>query len=268
MKEIVVSVLVLGLTGLGFSLLLAFLSKKLKVEEDPLVAQVLAALPGLNCGACGFSGCRAFAEAIIKEKQLFKGCLPGGNEINTTLSKILGIDNVVSTKTTAICRCGAQEGEKKASTRYQGISTCKAADIIGGAIDCLYGCLAFGDCISVCPTGAITLENKKIYVDPKKCISCAKCVTACPRKLFEIVPVKEEYGAYFVACNNKEKCKYVRDVCGRGCISCGICVRVNDSPFYLKDNLSYIDYSRIKGKQPLEEAKSKCPTKCILNVDV
>jgi len=55
MGQIQIAISVLGVTGFSFAVLLAFLSKKLKVEEDPRVAKVLGVLPGLNCGACGFS---------------------------------------------------------------------------------------------------------------------------------------------------------------------------------------------------------------------
>ena len=78
MNKITIAILVLGLMGFFFSLLLALLSKKLKVEEAPQTARVLDLLPGLNCGACGFSGCRAYAETAIKECDVFNGCLPAG----------------------------------------------------------------------------------------------------------------------------------------------------------------------------------------------
>ena len=87
MGQIQIAIVVLGLTGFFFAILLAFLSKKLKVEEDPRVAKVLDVLPGLNCGACGFSGCRPFADAVVHECNMFDGCLPGGSEINSKISE-------------------------------------------------------------------------------------------------------------------------------------------------------------------------------------
>lgn len=266
-KEVFSSVMALGIIGFIFAVLLAFLSKKLKVEDDPQVEKVLKLLSGLNCGACGFSGCRAFAETIVKNSKKFSGCIPAGDTVNTDIAKLLGIGEIpVSQKIKIVCRCHAKEGEKKSSSLYNGPKTCKAANLTGGVIDCFYGCLAFGDCLKSCPVKAITLKNKRIEIDEKKCIGCRKCVKTCPRNLFETIPLKKEVDLYYVACNNKDKGADVTKVCSRGCITCGICVKVKDSPFYLKDNLSYINYDKADKKEPLEEAKNKCPAKCILSV--
>jgi RnfABCDGE-type electron transport complex B subunit len=266
MGQIQIAILVLGSTGFCFAVLLAFLSKKLKVEEDPRVVRVLEVLPGLNCGACGFSGCRPFADAVVKECQLFNGCLPGGEEINNKILEILGVAGCVPTKNqTVVCHCGAEGDEKKIFSLYQGPKTCRAAHVTGGAIDCSWGCIGFGDCVKICPVGALSLVNGKIYVDINKCTACGQCVKICPRNLFKIVPFKKGVNLYSVACSNKEKALAVKKVCDRGCIGCGICARVADSPYYLKDNLSYIDYSKALTKGSLQEGKAKCPTKCIFS---
>lgn len=63
-----------GLLGLG----LAFAADYLKVEEDPRVKAVRERLPGLDCGACGFPGCSAFAEAIVDgQVDTLSQCKPG-----------------------------------------------------------------------------------------------------------------------------------------------------------------------------------------------
>lgn len=263
-KEIIIPILVLGLSGFAFSVLLALLSKKLKVEENPRTAKVLELLPGLNCGACGFSGCRAFAEAVTKECNVFSGCLPAGAEGNKQIAETLGITGCISSHTrVVICHCSAKKGEKKASSKYLGPNTCQAANISGGVIDCAYGCLALNDCITACPAGALTLQEQAIRVDFKKCTGCGKCVKACPRNLLEIVPVKEGLPVYNVACSNKEIALEVKKVCSRGCIGCTLCAKVEDSPYQMKDNLSVIDYGRGKSQKALEKGKNKCPTKCI-----
>ncbi|MBU1113097.1 MAG: RnfABCDGE type electron transport complex subunit B [Candidatus Omnitrophica bacterium] len=263
---ITTAIITLGVAGFIFSLTLALLSKRLKVEEDPRALKVIEILPGLNCGACGFSGCRAFAEAVVREGQIFNGCLPGGDELNQQISAVIGVTACLQSKSqVVVCRCGAEASEKKVATDYQGLLTCRAAQITGGALDCLYGCLAFGDCLKVCPVSALSLENKKIRVDFSKCIACGKCIQACPRNLFELVPWSKVNDLYWVACNNTEKALKVKKVCSRGCISCTICAKVSESPYYIKNNLSYLDYTKLSSETPLEAAKTKCPTKCIFS---
>ncbi|UCC94811.1 MAG: 4Fe-4S dicluster domain-containing protein [Candidatus Omnitrophota bacterium] len=163
-----------------------------------------------------------------------------------------------------MCRCGAIRTDKERNTLYDGPSTCRAAVMVGGVIDCKYGCVGLGDCVKVCPTGALALSDEKISVDMQKCIGCGNCVKACPRILFQFVPPQEHI--YSVACNNIEGGGYVKTVCKKGCIACGICAQVSDSPFFMKGNLSYIDYGKAKLK-PQEEAKGKCPTKCIVKIN-
>ena len=266
MKEIVVSAGVLGMAGFVFAAALAFLSRKLKVEEDPRIAQIAEILPQANCGACGFVGCRAFAEAVLRECKIFNGCVPGGAEVNQRIAALIGQSGCMKAENrVVVCRCGAEAGEKKASNEYKGISTCRAAHITGGALDCVYGCLAFGDCLKPCPTGALSLENKKIQVDFSKCIGCGKCVQVCPRRLFELIPLNKAANLYWVACNNTEKVVGVKKVCSRGCIACTLCTKVPESPYYMKNNLSYIDYLKASSETPLEAAKNKCPTKCIFS---
>ncbi|MCM8773993.1 MAG: RnfABCDGE type electron transport complex subunit B [Candidatus Omnitrophica bacterium] len=263
--QILSATLVLGLSGFLFALLLAFLSKKLKVEENPLIEKIFNLLPQANCGACGFAGCKAFAKAIVSNPKVFSPCISAGKTVNEEITKALGLKEVLSERSfVAIHHCGAEENEKKKSYVYFGPKTCKGANIIG-VFDCAYGCLGLGDCVVVCPVRAITLKDGRIYIDHNICIGCGKCVKSCPRNLFEIVPRSKDLPTYFVACNNPERGANVKNVCRRGCIGCGICTKFKGSPFYLEGNISRIDYSKVMGENVLKEAKEKCPTKCIFN---
>jgi len=110
---------------------------------------------------------------------------------------------------------------------------------------------------------ALALKSQRIIVDHEKCIGCGQCLKACPRNLFVLVPFKPKAPIYYVACSNKETVLNVKKVCSRGCIGCGICARVENSPYYLKDNLSCVDPAKAEHRGSLEEGKAKCPTKCI-----
>ncbi|MCF7870154.1 MAG: RnfABCDGE type electron transport complex subunit B [Candidatus Omnitrophica bacterium] len=264
MSKVISATIIFGLIGLAFSLLLAFLNRKLKVPENPKVKEILNILPGLNCGACGFSSCKAYAQAIVKDPSKIKSCRPGGSQVDEKIAKTLGKKENIEQqkKMVVVCVCGAEAKDKKSTHHYHGLENCQSAHIIGGAIDCVYGCLGFGDCQEVCPADAITIKNKKVYIDQKKCFLCGKCIKACPRNLFKMIPA-QGLGNYFIACSNKDRLKEVKDACSRGCIACGICTKVEGSPYELVDNLSQINYNEVENKKPLEEGKSRCPTKCI-----
>ena len=268
MRQVVVSILVLGLLGFCFGILLGFLSKKFKVKVNSKVKELVDALPGANCGACGFSSCQAFAEAIANNHKIFSGCILGGKLVDDKILKILGLSNLVpANKKVVVCHCGAKEGEKKFSNKYEGPAGCRAVDIMPYAgIDCLYGCFGLGDCVKVCPVGAITIREKKVEVDIDKCIGCGKCAEACPRNLFELVTVGQDKPIFYVSCSNKDKGVDVNKVCSRGCIGCGICVQLIDSPYILNNNLSRINRKKMASPEVLKEAQNKCPTKCIVHI--
>ncbi len=62
-----ISLAVLGILGGVLAVVLYFVAQKFKVEENPLIDEAEACLPGANCGGCGFAGCRALAEACVKQ---------------------------------------------------------------------------------------------------------------------------------------------------------------------------------------------------------
>ena len=59
-------VIVLGVLGAVFGLLLAFASRVFAVPVDERKSAISEILPGANCGGCGFAGCSAFANAVVE----------------------------------------------------------------------------------------------------------------------------------------------------------------------------------------------------------
>ena len=53
-----------SMLGVVFGFTLAAAALRFQVKTNPLVDRVREALPSANCGACGFAGCQAYAEAI------------------------------------------------------------------------------------------------------------------------------------------------------------------------------------------------------------
>ena len=90
MNLILISMGLLGATGLVAAVLLYFVSQAFKVEEDPRIDLVQAVLPGANCGGCGFAGCRNFAEACVKAGSTEGlSCPVGGEPTMDEVKKIL-----------------------------------------------------------------------------------------------------------------------------------------------------------------------------------
>jgi len=89
--DVLIPILTMGALGLILSAGLAIAYQKLKVEEDPKVVKISEALPQANCGACGYSGCRAFAEAVVKGEAETSGCPVGGEETSTKIAEIMGV---------------------------------------------------------------------------------------------------------------------------------------------------------------------------------
>ena len=270
MEQVLIAIAAMGSMGLVFGIVLSLLNRKLYVEEDPRVKEVLDILPGINCGACGFSGCRAYAKAAVAKKDLMGGCRPGGEQVNRMLAGILGVEVKPDSPLKVIVLCGAKYGEKKISVDYKGPKTCNAANQTSANIDCKYGCLGFGDCTQVCPVNALSLDNGKVIVDYNLCAGCGKCVEVCPRNILELVEIKGEH-IYTVACRNPEDALSTKKVCSIGCIGCTLCTKViKDSPFYMEEKVSRIDYEKIKGVEEtdLDKTKDKCPVGIIKKIDL
>lgn len=56
----------------------------------------------------------------------------------------------------------------------------------------LSSCKQCGKCSSVCPAGAIRLENDAVETNPEMCILCMACVTACPEQSRILPPPLQE----------------------------------------------------------------------------
>ena len=56
------------------------------------------------------------------------------------------------------------------------------------------GCILCGDCVSVCPEGALSIEDDTLIVDRKKCNYCGECQETCPSNAIEIVGREYELG--------------------------------------------------------------------------
>lgn len=257
------SIALLGaLLGIG----LAVASMKLSVKKDKRIAPIEESLPGINCGACGYAGCAAYAEAIVNASADLTLCSPGGKDTAEALARIMGKEiDFSAIRQAALVHCWGNPETRKSDYRYQGIEDCNAAYIyFSGADTCKYGCLALGSCIRVCPVNAITRgDDQRIYVDRGTCIACEKCVEVCPTKVMRMVPHDSDW---YVACNSPDKGALVRKYCSVGCIGCRICEKkFEDGGFVVENNLAHAQYDKEYAQR--EKAADACPPKTIRKVE-
>ena len=174
----------------------------------------------------------------------------------------MGIESKLKKKKIARVRCngGIRSSDKY---EYNGVKTCAGADLLGeGFKMCRYGCIGFGDCADACPFDAIHLNKNRIpVVDSSKCTACGKCVSACPKK---IIILEDTENKIYVKCLSRDKALKVKSMCPAGCIGCRICEKLSGGAFIVEDNLSRLDYRRLKPDAPLDAVIEKCPVKCIV----
>ena len=258
---VLLAVAVVGGVGLFIGLFLGIAAIKFKVEVDEKEEAVLAALPGNNCGGCGFPGCRGLAAAIAKGEAPVNACPVGGEPVGKTIADIMGVEAKESVKMTAYVQCQGDFDKITLDYEYHGIEDCRMLSFVpnGGAKSCNYGCLGFGTCEKVCPFDAIHVENGVAVVDKEKCKACGKCVDVCPKHLIKLIPYDAQYA---VACSSKDKGPITMKDCTVGCIGCQICKKNCPSEAVeVVDFNATIDYDKCAGCGVCME---KCPRKSIV----
>lgn len=154
MNTLVLAFLALGLAaltlvGLGFAVAaLLTLGSRVFTVDDPHVDAVLEALPGANCGACGYAGCQSYAQAVVREPTIPTDlCVPGGPGVSHALATLTG----------------------KAMGTANGIGAPLVLPLLSEPS-------ADAEApAQVCPAGAIAEENGRAFVFAKKCTHCHGC---------------------------------------------------------------------------------------------
>lgn len=134
------------------------MSEALSVEIDLL-------LPQTQCGRCGYSGCRPYADAITKGEADINQCPPGGQ---------LGVDAIA-------CLIGLES--KPLNPQLSNFIAQRIAVIDESK------CIGCTRCIPVCPVDAIVGAPKYMHtVVQVECTSCELCLPACPVDCIEMIP--------------------------------------------------------------------------------
>ena len=237
------------------------------VEVDPKVEAINEALPGANCGGCGYVGCNEYAEAVARGDAPVDKCTVGGAACAAALADIMGVEVEETWPRRPVVHCAATWEQHLGRHEYHGEPTCGAANLVAGVQGCTYGCLGLADCVDACKFDAIHIVDGLAAVDYEKCTGCGACSRACPRNIITMVPFKADR-ILVVACSNRDPGKVVRTVCKVGCIGCTSCQRRCDV-FQVADNLAQIDYDRYDPNAPpesLQEVLDKCPREGLVYV--
>ena len=245
MMDIILPVIIVSAIGLIAGLGLSIASKYLSEPADEVKEQIRAALPGANCGACGFAGCDDYAAAIRSGEADAGRCTVGGKETAATLSEILGIE-VEAKEKRAFVTCKGDCHHAQTQYAYSGMQSCYAAKMLyNGPLVCTYGCIGLGDCEKVCEKNAITISESLARVDRDLCAGCGKCADVCPNSVIKILDA--DYKSV-VSCNSNDKGAKVNKACDVGCIGCMKCVKVCPSEAIKIENfLAVIDQTKCTG---------------------
>ena len=262
MNSIAFAVIVLVVLGLAGGIILVLASKFMAVYEDPRIAQITECLAGANCGGCGYAGCADYAKTIVEDGNAVNKCVPGGAKVAGEIAAIMGVEAVEGEPKVAYVRCN---GGTNAAKRYEyvGVKDClSATKVAGGPLECQFGCLGFGSCVSACQFGAMSIgPNGAAVVAPDKCTDCMACAKACPRHLITEVPVSKKV---HVACANQDKGKAAMSVCTHSCIGCGLCQKeCKKDAIHVVNGVAVIDYDKCVGCKLCTKV---CPRDAILPI--
>ena len=180
--------LAIGGIGLVAAFLLGIASKIFYVAIDPVVLEITEALPGANCGACGFAGCSSAARAIAKGRATADACLAGGPDVAVAIAEVMGVTVEVKEPDKALLGCtySLEDADKKFI--YDGPTDCRAATLLfGGSKLCEIGCLTLGTCVNACPFDALSIgEDGLPEVNEYLCTGCGTCEQVCPKGIIKL----------------------------------------------------------------------------------
>jgi len=252
-------IIVVGIALIA-GLILSVSSLVFAVPKDERVEALAEVLPGINCGACGYTGCEAYAKALASKEVPNGLCPPGGADVAIEVAEILGEEAGTVEKKVAVIKCQGHTGNTSSKMAYQGYNTCQAVSLIyGGDGTCQYSCLGKGDCQVVCPEGAIKIVDGLAVIAQHLCTGCGICEKACPKSVIDIVPEKFKY---HIACKNTDKGAQTRKACKTGCIGCMKCVKVCEfDAISVKNFVASIDYVKCTNCGKCVES---CPVNAII----
>lgn len=262
-SSIIILIIMVSL-GMMFGLALAFANKKLAIEVNPLIHIVEDVLPKGQCGACGYAGCMAYAEAVVINPDVSPSlCIPGKETVAKLVAELTGKEAAPVEPRIAQVACAGIAGKAAPAYNYTGVADCTAANLLfGGQKVCKYGCLGLGSCVKSCPFGAMSMSPEGLpIIDPLKCTGCGKCETVCPKNVIKMMPLIAKVR---LNCNSKDKGAVARKACTAACIGCSLCIReCPHGAIKMDNNIAVVDSEICHNVCTEARCLVKCPTKAI-----
>lgn len=157
-------IIVFGSLAGALSVLLVVAGRLLARGEDGIADRIEALLPRIQCGQCGYPGCRPYAEAIAAGQAAINLCPPGGEQAVKRLADLLGIDPA------------------PVDTTHGSASLSQIA-----RIDEML-CIGCNLCQQACPIDAIVGTAQMMHtVLSEHCTGCELCIPPCPASCIDMV---------------------------------------------------------------------------------
>jgi electron transport complex protein RnfB len=151
------AIAVLTLVTLTLAALLLASERRFSPDEDSAIAQVEAVLPHIQCGQCGYAGCRPYAAALVRDNAPINLCPPGGDETVERLAALLG-------------------AEAQPIPAELGQASLDRVARIEEAL-----CIGCNLCQPACPVDAILGIPQMLHTVLKDhCTGCERCLPPCP----------------------------------------------------------------------------------------
>ena len=132
--------------------------------NEAAVSAIDQLLPQLQCGLCGYPGCKPYAQALFASEAAINQCPPGGDELVQSLRNLLGAENAPAVEDFAEDDVALIDEQR---------------------------CIGCFRCVQACPVDAIIGAPEMMHtVLAAECTGCKLCLPVCPVDCIDMVELK------------------------------------------------------------------------------